>query len=184
MTHQKQIRNPAITLAAILLCLVLITTYMTSGLYAKFTTSSSAGDSARVATFAIETDLDHIRLGASDTPLLELGGEDEIESVDLPFYITSASEVEAQYGVTVKFGSALPDYMILTLTNGEKSVSLAANGSKTEFVFSEFGSLAAGGEEVQREDLMLSLSISDLTLVTEETSIPTAELTVRVYQAD
>lgn len=41
-----------IRFAALLVCLVLITTYMLSGAYSKFYTSASGGESARVARFS------------------------------------------------------------------------------------------------------------------------------------
>lgn len=39
--------------AAVLLCLTMISVYMTSGLYAKYTTSTTGSDSARVAKFQV-----------------------------------------------------------------------------------------------------------------------------------
>lgn len=176
--------NPMLTIAAILLCLVLITTHFTSGLYAKYISRSSADNSARVASFIIETDLDRIELGTPNAPVLQLGGTDEVQSVALPFYITSGSEVTVGYSVTVDFGSALPAYMNIKLSNGTNSQTLAADGNKAEFVFSDFGTMPAAETETQKVDLLLTISISDLTMITEEVSIPTAELTVRVYQVD
>ena len=49
--------NVMIRLAAILLCLVLFTTYLTFGLYAKYLSRAASNGTARVATFEIETDL-------------------------------------------------------------------------------------------------------------------------------
>lgn len=41
--------------ALILLCLVLVSSHLTSGLYARYTSSSTGSDSARVAKFEVET---------------------------------------------------------------------------------------------------------------------------------
>ena len=171
-------------LAAILLCLVLITTHFTSGLYARYISRSSADTSARVASFVIETDLDRIELGSTEAPTLQLGGEDETQSVQLPFYISSGSEVTVGYSVSIDFVDALPEYLNITLTNGTNTQTVAADGIKSEFVFSDFGALSAGSTETQKADLTLTISVSDLTMITDEVSIPTAELTVRVYQVD
>lgn len=176
--------NPMLTIAAILLCLVLISTYMTSGLYAKYADKGTADASARVATFVIETDLDRISLGTSGAPTLQLGGDEEIQVVELPFYIASGSEVEVGYSITVDFGTTpLPDYMNITLSDGITSKTPVANIGRTTFTFSDFGTLPATTTEEQAE-LTLTFSISDLTMITEEVFIPTAELKVKVYQID
>lgn len=49
--HHKTKMNIPMCLAAILLCLTLISIHLTGGLYAKYTTSASGNDSARVIAF-------------------------------------------------------------------------------------------------------------------------------------
>ena len=178
--------NIIFRLAGVLLCLVLITSSITAGLFARYTSSASASDSARVASFKIETDLDGIGMGGGAAPTLELGGTDEVASVLLPFYIESESEVSVGYSVTVDFGEALPAYMSLTLSlkNGAKSQTVDANGAMSTFVFSELGTMQPGADEVQRVDLVLTIAISDVSLITEEVELPAAKLIVRVYQID
>ena len=173
-------------LAAILLCLVLITTHFTSGLYAKYTNQAYADDLARVAYFVIETDLDRasIQLGMDETPTLQLGGLEETQSVQLPFYISSGSEVAVGYSVGIDFGEVLPEYLSITLTNGANSQTITADGQTSEFVFSDFGTLAAGGSEQQTVDLLITISVSDFDKITEDVSINAAKLTVYVYQVD
>ncbi len=171
-------------LSAVLLCLVLISAHFTSGLFAKYSSSAAADDSARVASFVIETDLDRIELDVAGEPILALGGTDEVQSVALPFYIKSGSEVTIGYSVTVDFGSVLPEYMNIQLSNGKDSLTLAADGNNANFVFSDFGTLAPGAIEQQKAELKLTISVSDLSAITEQLSIPAATLTVRVYQVD
>ena len=185
MNNKIMKSNPMLTLAAILLCLVMISTHFTSGLYAKYTSRSSAASSARVASFSIDTDLDRIKLGSIDAPTLQLGGTDEIQSVQLPFYISNGSEVSVGYSIIVDFGSTpLPEYMNLKLSNGSFSQTISGDGSKSKFNFADFGSLPAASSGEQKVELLLTISVSDLSMITEELSIPTAELTVRVYQVD
>ena len=50
-TKRKTAVNPMIMLSAILFCLVLISTSMTSGLYARYTARGTGSDSARVIKF-------------------------------------------------------------------------------------------------------------------------------------
>ena len=51
VTHNKTKMNIPLCLAAILLCLTLISIHLTSGLYAKYISSASGNDSARVIKF-------------------------------------------------------------------------------------------------------------------------------------
>lgn len=171
-------------IAMALLCLVIITTCFTAGLYARYVVRQDDKSAARVAAFVIETDLDRVSLGTQGNPTLVLGGEEEILSARLPFYVTSESEVAVEYSVRADFGAALPSYLTLTLSDGTRSESLAADGVKQDFDFSRFGSLAAGADALQRADLTLTFSCSDGSAITDEISIPTAVLTVGVYQLD
>ena len=176
--------NIVLKLAALILCLVLLTAYGISGLYARYTYNASFSASASVANFSIETDLDGILLGSDVAPELELGGDDEIASVDLPFYIASESEVTVGYSVIVDFGYALPDYMSLTLAEGSHSQTIHSNGSASAFAFADFGSLSIGSVSAQRADLTLTISVADVSMIVDEISIPSAALTVHVYQID
>ena len=176
--------NMALKLAALLLCLALLTAYGISGLYARYTYSTTLSASASVATFSIETELDGILLGGGVAPELELGGEDEIASVELPFYISSESGVTVGYSIVVDFGCALPDYLSLTVTDGENSQTIHADGSASLFAFTDFGRLLSGEVSAQRADLTLTISVSDVFMIEDEISIPSAALTVHVYQID
>ena len=49
--HREPVLNAAMCLAVVLFWLVIITTYMSSGLFAKYSTMDSGGDSARVIQF-------------------------------------------------------------------------------------------------------------------------------------
>lgn len=46
--------NIPMCMALVLLCLTMITTHMTGGLYARYTTTASGSDSARVAKFDVQ----------------------------------------------------------------------------------------------------------------------------------
>ncbi|MBR5253271.1 MAG: hypothetical protein IKV39_05290 [Clostridia bacterium] len=54
MKGKHSVREIIITTASILLCLTLISTYLTAGMFARYVSSDSASDSARVATFNVD----------------------------------------------------------------------------------------------------------------------------------
>ena len=179
--------NIPILIALVLLGLTLISSHFTSGLYAKYTRNAEGSDSARVAQFKIETDLDYITLGIAEQeiPMLELGGELQTTSVALPFYIESRSEVSTVYSVKADFGRALPGYVTLTLSDGTESQTISADGIKTTFEFQDFGTMEiATNNQAVRRDLVLTISVPGVEQIAEEFEIPTAMLTVKVDQQD
>lgn len=178
--------NIPIVVALCLLCLTLLSAHFTSGLYAKYTSVVTAADTARVASFYIDTDVDYVQLGIDDDQPLafELGGTGEITSVPIPFYIESRSEVTVAYSVTATFDVALPEYVTLTLTDGTKTETLSADGAKTQFVFADFGDMDAYAGTPLRDELTLHIAVSDLDQITSQVQIPHASLIVKVYQTD
>ena len=81
-------------LAAILLCLTLFSFYLCGGLYARYTTSDSGEDAARVARFDVSEDGAYF----SKNLLIETApGRVEREIV-----VTNNSEVAVAYTVTIK----------------------------------------------------------------------------------
>ena len=53
----KRKPNLFLTAALVLLCLVLITTYFSSGILARYTTKSAGSDSARMAAFIVDAEM-------------------------------------------------------------------------------------------------------------------------------
>lgn len=182
--------NIPMLVAVVLLCLTLLSSHLTSSLYARYTTVITAQDHTRIAGFRIETDLDYITLGIADggTPTLVLDGAEDEVSAQLPFYIESRSEVTTAYSVTVDFGTALPVYLTVTLSNGTKTQSIHADGVQSVFTFTDFGGIQSfSGSDTDpsvREELVLSLSVADAAAITAEVSISDAKLTVKVDQTD
>ena len=79
-----------------LLCLALFSANLTSGLYARYTTTASGSDSARVARFdvsnTVQSEDAQINLHFYDASLL---------SDEVTFTVESSSEVAVSYSVTV-----------------------------------------------------------------------------------
>ena len=97
--------------AALLVCLVLITTYLLSGAYSKFYTSAYGGDSARVARFSPEFSSDKTIIVNNQIP----GYNDQI-----PFTVQNTSddklsEVAMKYKIVLKTTGNIP--LTFTLLN-------------------------------------------------------------------
>ena len=90
--------------ALILLLLTLISIHLTSGLYARYTVTATASDSARVARFDVRSEV------------LPVAGEEGKFSLK----VTNASEVAVSYRVDVVFAEALAEGK-LSVTLDEKS---------------------------------------------------------------
>ena len=94
VTHHKTKMNIPMCLAAILLCLTLFSFYFCGGLYARYTTSDSGEDAARVARFDVSEDGAYF----SKNLLIETApGRVEREIV-----VTNNSEVAVACVVTIK----------------------------------------------------------------------------------
>lgn len=92
--HKRKAKmNIPIRVAAVLLCLTLVSTYFVSGMFARYATSGQSSGNARVAKFSIEgSGISSQYLDASLSP-----GTDK----DVPLIIENNSEVAVEYTVVV-----------------------------------------------------------------------------------
>ena len=119
-------------LAVILLCLVLITTHFTSGLYARYISRSSADTSARVALW---------KVGAKEgKPALTIDCSSSDLDDEYEITVTNNSEVAVKYGIVVVFTEALKSG--ITLKMDETKVPTTTN--RKEFVFTDVARLNSG----------------------------------------
>lgn len=104
MAQQSEYRKPSgrppmrlgslmIRVALILLCLVMISIHLMSGMYARYTTKGSGGDDARVAKFEVLTEGDAKGLVLTSASIDSASGDYKIT-------ITNNSEVAVTYTVT------------------------------------------------------------------------------------
>ena len=126
MMQKLNTRTPiAFRIALVLFCLVLFSTYLTGGLYARYTTSASDSDSARVAVFRItgsnsweqgtEVDLNLSFFDpnlASDTLRFSISSQSEVAvtyslEIEMPELDDNGNEVNYQW-LTVKLDSGAP----------------------------------------------------------------------------
>lgn len=104
-------------ITALLVCLVLITTYLLSGVYSKFYTSAGGSDNARVARFSPEFTSTVINVEN------QLPGFPDIpnNSYEIPFEVKNTSddkvsEVAMKYKIVLKTTGNIP--LTFTLLNG------------------------------------------------------------------
>ncbi len=112
-----------IRIALVLFCLVMITTHMMSGLYARYISVGEAADEARVAAFSVQADWQgDVKLDVSDSA--DANGA-------YTFTVINKSEATVRYDVILTFESPLPYYISVKLddVNG----ILAVDGKSVTF---------------------------------------------------
>ena len=124
MRKRKYSYNPAMVLAMILLCLTLISTHLTAGLYARYTTTDTGEDSARVAKFEItETGIFVNTLVAEILP-----GDSEKRTIE----VVNKSEVAVNCTVTLKnVYNNLPIKLLINGAENTCSIPLAPGATGT-----------------------------------------------------
>ena len=109
-----------------LLCLALFSANLTSGLYARYTSTASGSDSARVARFDVNNTVQSgdasIHLHFFDASLL---------SDEVTFTVTSSSEVAVGYSVTVTMPTSDPYSSWLDVTLGDSTPTSRTDNSFT-----------------------------------------------------
>jgi len=190
MNKRKIFGFPALYIAALVVAIVALTTYLTPGLYARYRNAMDDNDDARVALFLVGADLDRsmLSIGVGETPDFELGGISDITAVTIPFYVSGRAEVAIGYSVTVDFGGALPSYLTVTLSDGYNTKTLNGDDVQSVFEFEDFGAIDAYQGEASdpddRIDFTLVLRVTDSDLITSEVHLPNANLSVTVEQLD
>lgn len=166
--------------AAVLFCLVMVTTYLTAGLYARYTAQSRSGDSARVAKFDVKVLGEILRSAAT------LVGEEEplewiVDSTGNGEYqitVTSASEVAVWYDIFVELEDALPDY--LTLKLGEASFTEEGTDKKLWKLGNAGTFLAGGGENVHT----LTFAVDWAKFTKDAALTETTDGDIQVYRSE
>lgn len=116
--------------AALLACLVLITTYLLSGAYSKFYTSAYGGDSARVAHFSPKFTSTGIFIEN------QLPGY----SAEIPFTVQNTSddkesEVAMKYKIVLKTTGNIPLKFTVCKIDGSNSKEFNCDGMSGEHIY-------------------------------------------------
>ncbi len=148
--------NIALFAAAVLLCLTLFTTHLTTGLYARYTTEASGSDGARVARFDVK--LTAVNGGSANMD--GLTNEDkETDTKTYDFSITNNSEVAVGYDITIRFSNPLPDGVVPTVSLKDKeNVSAKTVTGQKEFAFESDDFVFA--PENQTNDHTLTITVN------------------------
>lgn len=117
--------------AALLVCLVLITTYMLSGAYSKFFSGASGGDGARVARFSPKFTSDKIITVNNQIP----GYNDKISFTVQNTSDDKVSEVAMKYKIVVKTTGNIPLKFTVSKSDGSQSKVFDCDGISGEQIY-------------------------------------------------
>ncbi len=163
-------------IAATIGCLTIISAYLLSGVYAKFSTSASGSDSARVAKFDVQ-----IENEPDNQVFNKLGTTADAEQYDYKFTVKNNSEVAINYSLKVTFDNALPANVTLWIDD-KKAVS--CDGTKTEFILLEDGTLNYNGNKEHTLSIEVEYINGDKLIDFKSFSSDTATISVIAEQKD
>ena len=137
----------------ITLCLLLFSTYLSGGIFARYTTSGSASDSARVAMFRTPTivfaDQDGIVLDTYNAN----GGDNATTVSSKDFTVSMTTEVDAKYDVVVTCSTPVPTYVTMDVDG------IAPTVSRNVYTFKDAGSFNAGATSSNSHTLTFKAGI-------------------------
>lgn len=133
MGGKKQKINIPMCAAFILFVLTLISMHMTSGLFARYTVTSTGSDSARVAKFEV------LAAGGNDVTMDCTMGK---EPGEYTITVENNSEVAVKYSATVVFDQDIPGTALSVTMDGKYGTSVNNKSLK----FSDMGSLGPNSE--------------------------------------
>lgn len=125
--------NIFLKLAAVLLCLTLLSVYLVSGLYAKYSNKSASGNVAAVAEFSPLASFDN------GTWVFESDGSESEYSYDYEIKLSNPSEVNVQCGLEIAFPDGMLDGARFTFNDNTQEVE-----DEEIMDFGEFATLDAG----------------------------------------
>ena len=163
----------------VLLCLVLFSVHLTSGLYARYTSKVSSQDSARVAKFDVASkEKNDIALSINLDFFDPAKQNDSIE-----FEVSSSSEVSVEYDVVLVF----PEEMIKLVSGGD--IIIQINTGVTGVIDDENNTITFEGSSfmpgaTQSESYTITLQIKPDTMVAPVNISNSATLRIHVEQID
>ena len=142
---KKSLGSIMICMACTLFCLVLISTSMMSGLYARYTARGEGNDSARVAKFVVGGAL------SPENVLVDIGKG----QTDGVFSLTTqnASEVSVKYDVIIETVTALPEGVAVKLDDEQ---GILSDG---KYTFTDVDSLSPNLDSGSHE---IKFTVSDI----------------------
>ena len=134
--------NPVMRVAFVLLCLLIISTYMMAGLLAKYKSSGSSGDEARVAKFDV-----NITGNATDT---RISCTPDPDTGSYTLTVENQSEVAVHYELSLVFTSGNSNGVNYEFTPASGDLAVGAVGTSTLTFFVDWDQFTAdkSGAEV------------------------------------
>lgn len=180
MDEKKDYRpNRIFRAALVLLCTVLVSVWMISGLWARYTTGSTGSDEARVASFDVTADMKNFE--AMFTVPLNPG-----ESAAYSFEIKNSSETAVNLQAILETEGNLPlkiEYQKGS-TNADTWNILAENIQEVQEGKCKFSdAMAAGNEEIQTYQIQISWP-ADRDGYQYANGVETVKLSVTASQID
>lgn len=120
MTNNRKPHVIVLRLAAVLLILVMLSTSMVAGRYARYTSTAIASDSARVAKYEIS-----VSAASNESIALSDGAP-----ASYSFSVTSESEVSVEYDLTIILPQSLPTGIDISLKYGDETKTLEQTGNQ------------------------------------------------------
>ena len=113
----KTKKNIPLRLAAALLCLTLVSTYLVSGLLARYTAQGNGDDAARVAGFRPTASL------SPDNGIIKYATDDPDEyTLTYQIFVENPSEVAVDYNLVVSFASTDLDGSVISLDGTARAI--------------------------------------------------------------
>ena len=163
--------NIMMRLAAVLFCLVMFSTYLMGGLYARYTAKAGGNDNARVAKFDV--------VGTGDD-LVEIEQAQQSNG-DYLFTITNRSEVDVSYDVDVVFSEDVSDWLVLKMdAKAPSAVTVDEENQQTTYRFKNAGTLNTTDYKEHTAEFTVTDWDNGITR-TMENLVGTKELTFTVY---
>ena len=120
--RQQNMKTPLVfRIGVVLLCALLCSVHLMGELYARYSTSVSGGDGARVAVFGIVCSSDD----ANTTKSLEIGSS---ETVSYVFTVENTSEVTIQYTILLE---GVPSGVTVSGNSGTFTLGIGAKREHT-----------------------------------------------------
>lgn len=163
----------------VLLCLVLFSAHLTSGLYARYATEATGSAGARVAKFDVASEEKSefsINLDFYDPAK---------QTASIQFAVTSSSEVAVEYDVVLE----LPEEIISLINSGVLIIKMDDNAvydiDTANYTVTFEGKSFSPNESTTTQQHTITLSIQKGTILTDTVKITkTATLRVHAEQID
>lgn len=155
--------------ALVLLLLTMISIHLTSGLFARYTSSSSGADSARVAKFDVKV------TGPAENVLCEVTA---LHPGGITFTVENKSEVAIEYSIRVKINEAAGCGVLVLLDSDEGKRLEFEAGKEAEKKYSNVGQLEIGSEATSHS---LTFEPLDWTKITSGVEGAASELLEQAF---